>query len=113
MDMNEVYETLAGAFESLRNDTGSREHYIRLEECDAAEKEMHKSEILYGQSMEKIPEDCRKNISEYLDAAASYHFYEEQRAYYQGIIDGILLMDGLGMFRQNVEIEEILAKIKK
>lgn len=111
--MNEVFETLSGVFESLRNDTGGREYYIQSEECKIAEKKMNAAEKAFDACREKLPESDYESLTEYLDAMAHYHFKEEQRAYYQGLVDGVMITDGLGLLRENKRVKEFLDKIAK
>jgi hypothetical protein len=39
------------------------------------------------------------------------HYKEEQRAYYQGLVDGIQLLDGLGIIQKRVRVKELLEKL--
>ena len=41
------------------------------------------------------------------------HFQEEQRAYYQGMLDVIQIFDGLGIIKKSNKITELLYKMKK
>ena len=52
-------------------------------------------------------------IENYLNAVEHAHFQEEQRAYYQGIVDVIQIFMGLGIIKKRDEIEALLNKIVK
>ena len=41
------------------------------------------------------------------------HYKEEQRAYYQGIVDGIQVLDGLGIVKKRMRIKEFLKKFNR
>lgn len=109
--MNEVFETLSSAFESLCNDRGGREYYVQSEECRDAEKVMNALEKEFDACKKTLPEDMYDCLTEYLDAMAQYHFKEEQRAYYQGLVDSVMIMGGLGLLRENIRVKKILDKM--
>ncbi len=41
------------------------------------------------------------------------HFQEEQRAYYQGMVDVMQIFDGLGILKERNKVKELFMNIKK
>lgn len=41
------------------------------------------------------------------------HLQEEQRAYYQGLVDAIQILEGLGIIEKRVKVIELLNKISR
>ena len=55
----------------------------------------------------------RELLEDYMDAVDHAHYKEEQRAYYQGFVDSIQVLDGLGIIKKRMRIKEILNKISR
>ena len=49
----------------------------------------------------------------YMDIVDHAHFQEEQRAYYQGMVDVMQIFDGLGILKERNKVKEVLMHIKK
>ncbi len=49
----------------------------------------------------------RENFLEnYMDIVDHAHFQEQQRAYYQGMVDAIQILAGLGIVKERVKVKE-------
>lgn len=48
-----------------------------------------------------------------MDIVDHAHFQEEQRAYYQGMIDAIQIFDGLGILKKRNKVKELLMYTEK
>ena len=46
-----------------------------------------------------------------MDAVDHAHYKEEQRAYYQGIVDAIQILEGLGIISKTAKVRELLRRI--
>ena len=51
----------------------------------------------FTQHLEKNADADRDVLEEYIEVLEQAHFKEEQRAYYQGIMDGVELLGGLDL----------------
>ena len=109
--MNEFMDVLATAFKELRSDRGGRKFYVRSSECQEAEKDMEEKENGFALCSKQLSEEQHQCLTSYLDAMARYHFEEEQRAYTQGMVDAVLMLDGLGLVKCDSSIDEIIKKI--
>ena len=55
----------------------------------------------------------REFLEDYMDAVDHAHYKEEQRAYYQGFVDSVQVLDGLGIIKKRIRIKEFLQKFSK
>ena len=106
--MNEVFETLASVFEELRSESGDREYCVQTEDAKTASRELKKKQKAFEMYLYKLSEEDREFLEEYMDAVDHAHYKEEQRAYYQGFVDGIQVLDGLGIVKKRMRIKELL-----
>lgn len=93
--MNEVFETLSDVFEELRSESEDREYSVQTEEAKAASRELKKKQKAFEAYLTKLSKVDREFLEDYMDAVDHTHYKEEQRAYYQGIVDAIQILDGL------------------
>ena len=111
--MNEVFETLAGVFEELRSESEDREYSVQTEEAKEARRELKKKQKAFEAYLSKLQKEDREFLEDYMDAVDHAHYKEEQRAYYQGFVDSIQVLDGLGIVKKRMRIKEILNKISR
>ena len=111
--MNEVFETLAGVFEELRSESEDREYSVQTEEAKAASRELKKKQKVFEAYLSKLPKEDREFLEDYMDAVDHAHYKEEQRAYYQGFVDSIQVLDGLGIVKKRMRIKELLKKFSR
>ena len=92
--MNEVFETVAEVLDELRSETeeANREYETVLAELSAEHREFFEN---------------------YMDIVDHAHFQEEQRAYYQGMVDVMQIFDGLGILKERNKVKEVLMHIKE
>lgn len=109
--MNEVFETLSGVLEELRSESGGREYSVQTEDVQKAEQELKKKSRAYEKFLLSQTEKDRKFLEDYMEVLDHAHYKEEQRAYYQGIVDAIQILEGLGIIPRTVNIKELLEKI--
>ena len=53
----------------------------------------------------------REFLEDYMDAVDHAHYKEEQRAYYQGIVDAIQILEGLGIIPKTEKVRKLLRRI--
>ena len=105
--MNEFYETVANFLEEIRCDSEERKYAVAPEDMKESVAEMKKMQKKFTQHLEKMPDADRDVLEEYIEVLEQAHFKEEQRAYYQGIMDGVEL---LGRCRSSVRFFETLCR---
>ena len=111
--MNEVFEKLSDVFEELRSEAGEREYSIQTEETKKADKELKKANRKYEKFLSELSAEQRIFLENYMDIVDHAHFQEQQRAYYQGIVDAVQILAGLGIVKENVKVKELLNTIMK
>ena len=111
--MNEVFETLSDVFEELRAEAGEREYSVQTEEAVNANATLKRENEAFQKWLSSLMDEDRICIENYLNAVEHAHFQEEQRAYYQGMVDAIQIFMGLGVIKKRNEIETLLNKIVK
>ncbi len=111
--MNEVFETLSDVFEELRSESEDREYSVQTEEAKAASRELKKKQKAFEAYLSKLPKEDREFLEDYMDAVDHAHYKEEQRAYYQGIVDAIQILEGLGIIHKTAKVRELLRRIAR
>ena len=111
--MNEVYEALAGILEELRCGSDEREYVIQTKDMKEAEDVLKKKEAEYQQFLAKQQPTEKSFLEQYQDAVDHVHFKEEQRAYYQVIMDGIQMLDGLGLINRSKSVQRLIEKLRE
>lgn len=111
--MNEVFEKLSDVFEELRSEADEREYSIQTEEAKKADKELKKENREYEKFLSDLFTEQRNFLENYMDIVNHAHFQEQQRAYYQGIVDTVQILAGLGIVKESVKVKELLNTIMK
>ena len=111
--MNEVFETVAEVLEELRSEAGEREYSVCTKEAENAAKELKKANQEYEKLLAEIPREKRELLEKYMDIVDHANFQEEQRAYYQGMIDTIQIFEGLGILKKRNKVKELLMHTEK
>lgn len=111
--MNEVFEKISEVFEELRSEAGEREYSIQTEKTKKADKELKKANREYEKFLSELSAEQRIFLENYMDIVDHTHFQEQQRAYYQGIVDAVQILAGLGIVKESVKVKELLNTIMK
>lgn len=111
--MNEVFETLSDVFEELRSEAGEREYSVQTEKAVNANATLKKEAEVFRRWLSAFSDEERSCVDKYLNAVEHAHFQEEQRAYYQGMIDAMQIFMGLGIVKKRDAIENLLNRIVK
>lgn len=111
--MNEVFERLSNVFEELRSETEEREYSIQTEEAKKADKELKKANREYEKFCSELSDEQSNFIENYMEIVDHAHFQEEQRAYYQGMVDVVQILSGLGMIKESGRVKELLNIVQK
>lgn len=111
--MNEFYEALSNYLEELRCDSADREYAVAPEDVKEAEAELRKMQKKFMLRLEKMPVADKTFLEEYLEVLEYAHFKEEQRSYYQGMVDGAQMLGGLGLIKKGKNIKKLVEKLKE
>ncbi|MDO4556035.1 MAG: hypothetical protein Q4B70_12945 [Lachnospiraceae bacterium] len=110
--MNEFYEAVANFLEELCFDSEERDYAIQPEGLEIAECEQREMDERKDKFQEKLSDMDAKFLEEYLDVLESTNIQREQRAYYQGIMDGIQLLGGMGLIKNNENVKKMIEKFQ-
>ena len=105
--MNEVFKKVEEILEELRCEAEEREYFVQTEQAEKAAQELKKVNREYGIEM---PEEYRIFLEKYMDIVDHANFQEQQRAYYQGIVDAIQILAGLKIIKENDKIKDWYTK---
>ena len=108
--MNEFYEAVSNLFEELRCDSGEREYTVQPEEWKEAEKNLKQIQKKLPLHLEKIPEREQNFWNKYLDQLEHFHYGEEQRAYYQGMMDVVEFLINIGAIKKSTNVKRMIEK---
>ena len=111
--MNEVFETVAEVLEELRSEAEVREYSVHTNKSKNADKALKKANREYETVLAELSAEHREFFENYMDIVDHAHFQEEQRAYYQGMVDVMQIFDGLGILNERNKVREVLMHIKK
>ena len=111
--MNEVFETVAEVLEELRSEAEEREYSVHTNESENADKALKKANREYETVLAELSAEHREFFENYMDIVDHAHFQEEQRAYYQGMIDTIQIFEGLGILKKRNKVKELLMHTEK
>ena len=111
--MNEVFETVAEVLEELLSEAVEREYSVQTKESEKADKELKKVNREYEKLLTEVSAEHKQFLEDYMDIVDHAHFEEQQRAYYQGMIDVIQIFDGLGILKERSKVRELLTSMKR
>ena len=109
--MNEFYETVNSFLEEIRCDSGEREYAVSTEDVLKAEEERDKVSAAFSECLENLFKAEQGVINEYIEALEHCHFKEEQRSYYQGIMDGVQWLGELGLIKKGNSLKNIIDRL--
>ena len=106
-------QRLAEVLEELRSEAEEREYSVHTNESENADKALKKANREYETVLAELSAEHREFFENYMDIVDHAHFQEEQRAYYQGMVDVMQIFDGLGILKERNKVKEVLMHIKK
>ncbi len=110
---NEVWNKVAQFLKELRCEDIDRNSYLELPRCKKAIQEKNRNCAEYENAVRKVGADLQKKIQMYVDAVEICAEEENQQAYLQGIVDGMLMMAGMGLLTEEERVREIISKLKE
>lgn len=110
---NKIWEQIGDFLNRLRCEKVTRDTAVEIpgyrdvqQELEAMRKRCE--EMIYG-----LPKEKRLMILEWMAKLEDMNSLEGQKAYCQGYVDCILLLNGLGLFRQEISPEELMKRIRQ
>lgn len=110
--MSDFYEIISNFLEELRCDSAEREYVIAPKDVEKAERELAKKNKEYTEYLKELPHSQQAFLEEYMNVLNHAHFKEEQRAYYQGMMDAVQLLGGLNLLKTGNNMEKLIEKLQ-
>ncbi|MCD8104814.1 MAG: hypothetical protein LUF35_07420 [Lachnospiraceae bacterium] len=111
--MNYVYDAMANFLEELRCENSAKKYVIATKDIEEASNKLKKYQRKMDTYLEKLSDKDRIFLEKYFNVLEHDYFKEEQRAYYQGMMDAVQMLGGLGLIRTGKNAKGIISKIKK
>ena len=83
---------------------------VQPEEWKEAEKNLKQIQKKLPLHLEKIPEREQNFWNKYLDQLEHFHYEEEQRAYYQGMMDVVEFLINIGAIKKSTNVKRMIEK---
>ena len=88
-----------------------RSEYLQSDRLDQVQEELNRTALEYENLLNRLSENDRKQIEQYIDLLDQCSFEKEQRAYAQGLIDNFELLLKIGLIQENKYIGHIIQSI--
>ena len=108
---NKVWEQFGGFLNKLRCENVTRNTAVEVPGYRDTQWELEEMRGMCEEIIHSLPEDQQQTLSEWMTKLEDMNSLEGQKAYCQGYVDCILLLSGLGLFRQEFSPEELMKKI--
>ena len=104
------YGELTSLINSCENVT--RDTAVEVPGYRDTQQELEEMRETCEEIVRSLPEDQWQTLLEWMAKLEDMNSMEGQKAYCQGYVDCILLLSGLGLFRQEISPEELIKQIQ-
>lgn len=109
---NKVWEQVGDFLNKLRCENTTRDTAIEVPGYRDTQQELEEMRGTCEEIVHSLPEDKRQILLEWMAKLEDMNSMEGQKAYCQGYVDCILLLSGLGIFRQEISPEELMEQMQ-
>ncbi len=110
---NKIWEQVGDFLNKLRCENVTRDTAVEVPGYRDTQQELEEMRGTCEEIIRSIPEDQQQTLLEWMAKLEDMNFMEGQKAYCQGYVDCILLLSGLGLFRQELSPEELIKQIQR
>lgn len=110
---NKVWEQVCEFLNALRCENFSRNTSVEVMGYKDTQQELEKMHERCEDMLRDLPEEIQQMLLEWMAKLEDMSSLETQKAYCQGYVDCILLLSGLGLFRQEISVEELMKQIQR
>lgn len=110
---NKIWEQVGEFLNKLRCENVTRDTAVEIPGYMETQQELEKMREKCEEIIYSLPEEKQQMILEWMAKLEDMNSQEGQKAYCQGYVDCILLLSGLGLFRQEISQEELIKQIKQ
>src|SRR5699024_1206092 len=108
---NKVWEQVGGFLNKRRCENVTRNTAVEVPGYRDTQWDVEEMRGMCEEIIHIRPENQQQMLSEWMTKLEDMNSLEGQKAYCQGYVDCILLLSGLGLFRQELSPEELMKKI--
>ena len=105
---NKVWEQVGCFLNKLRCENVTRDTAVEVPGYRDTQQELEEMR----ETCEEIVRSLHETLLEWMAKLEDMNSMEGQKAYCQGYVDCILLLSGLGLFRQEISPEELIKQIQ-
>ena len=109
---NKVWEQVGCFLNKLRCKNVTRDTAVEVPGYRDTQQELEEMRETCEEIVRSLPEDQWQTLLEWMAKLEDMNSMEGQKAYCQGYVDCILLLSGLGLFRQEISPEELIKQIQ-
>ena len=109
---NIIWEQVGEFLNKLRSENITRNTSVEIPGYKDTQQELEAMRERCEMALHSLPGESKQMILEWMAKLEDMNSLEGQKAYCQGYVDCILLLSGLGLFRQDISPEELMKHIK-
>lgn len=110
---NKIWEQVGDFLNRLRCENVTRDTVVEIPGYGDVQQELEEMRGTCEAIIRSLPEDQQQSLLEWMAKLEDMNSLEGQKAYCQGYVDCILLLSGLGLFRQELSPEELMKQIQR
>ena len=109
---NEIWEQVGQFLNKLRCEMVTRDTAVEIPGYKDTQKELEEMREKCEEMIDQLSGERKQVLLDWMAKLEDMNSMEGQKAYCQGYVDCILLLSGLGLFRQDISPEKIIKLIK-
>lgn len=109
---NKVWEQVIQFLNRLRCENVSRDTAVKIPEYEEVERDLEELREKCEEMIQQLSQEEKQMLLKWMAKTEDMLSLEGQKAYCQGYVDCILLLSGLGLFRQEISPEELMEKLQ-
>mgnify|MGYP005801374523 FL=1 len=109
---NKVWEQVGDFLNKLRCENVTRDTAVEVPGYRETQQELEEIRGTCEEIVRSLTKDQWQTLLEWMAKLEDMNSMEGQKAYCQGYVDCILLLSGLGLFRQEISPEELIKQIQ-
>lgn len=110
---NRIWEQVGEFLNKLRSENITRATSVEIPGYKDTQQELEAMREKCEKTLHSLPDEDQQMIMEWMAKLEDMNSLEGQKAYCQGYVDCILLLSGLGLFRQEISPEELMKQIER
>lgn len=110
---NRIWEQVGEFLNKLRSENITRATSVEIPGYKDTQQELEAMRERCEKTLHSLPDEDQQMILEWMAKLEDMNSLDGQKAYCQGYVDCILLLSGLGLFRQEISPEKFMKLIER